>query len=57
MVVIENEREMKNAPTAVLLQTAEDIVESAIGGSKIFDPHREGKLPRFSSGGAFNYYS
>lgn len=51
MVVIQNERDMKNAPTKVLLQTAEDIVLSAAEGTRLFDNHREEKLPRFSSGG------
>lgn len=50
MVVIQNERDMKNAPTKVLLQTAEDIVGSAVQGTRLFDNHREEKLPRFSSG-------
>mmetsp|Transcript_20421 Transcript_20421/g.29539 ORF Transcript_20421/g.29539 Transcript_20421/m.29539 type:complete len:411 (-) Transcript_20421:194-1426(-) len=50
MVVIQNERDMKNAPTKVLLQTAEDVVQGACSDSRIFDSHRDVKIPKFSSG-------
>lgn len=50
MVVITNEVQIRNAPTKVLLQTAEDIVEGMTTQSKVFNKVKFDKLPTFSHG-------
>jgi serine/threonine protein kinase len=48
MVVITNEVQIRNAPTKVLLQTAEDIVGGLTSQSKVFNKVKFDKLPAFS---------
>jgi hypothetical protein len=47
MVVITNEVQIRNAPTKVLLQTAEDIVEGMTTQSKVFNKVKFRSCPRF----------
>jgi serine/threonine protein kinase len=48
MVVISDEIQIKNAPTKVLLHTAQDIVEGICSDSAVFDDTKLNRLPTFS---------